>query len=167
MAIVQSRIFRIAVAAGVALSLWGWINPAGARMANKGSTTSDDKQFEDEYRDLITKLGRKHGLTWDELNKKVMSFHMEEACWPPRAKVISEALDVRDGTRNTLVFRGNRWVGRTKDETEAVVINNQGVVCAGALGGTDARNGTTIVLFSPDRIDFFVWSEKRGGFFRR
>jgi hypothetical protein len=128
-----------------------------------------DQEFASEYIQALEQLAQKHHLTMDEARRKAMLVHFGEGMpvFPPRSRAISSTLDIVDGPRNALVLSGTTWTGESKDHAELVVIRNGKVQSSVGLGLHDARQGTTIILFSPDRIDYFDWTTLRGGSFPR
>lgn len=127
-----------------------------------------DQEFASDYIQALEQLAKKHNLTMEEARRKAMTVHFGQPVFPRGSKVISETLHVVDGPRNTLVLSGTTWTGDLKNRAELVVIHNGKVLPTIGLGAAhDARQGTVVILFSPDRIDYLDWTTLRGGSFSR
>jgi hypothetical protein len=159
------RVVCILLFIGLLLLLCGYLFSAKAGQEKR--IMSSDQEFTSEYIQALEQLAKKHDLTMDEVRRKAMLVHFGGVLFPAGSKVISSTLYVVDGPRNALVLGGTDWTGGSKDQSELLVIVDGKVLSTVNLPQRDARQGTTILLFSPDRIDYFDWTGLRGGFFPR
>jgi hypothetical protein len=155
------------VVALVAWLLWPSGSVVSINADTGGQKMSSDEEFAADYVQSLQELAKKHGMSMEDVRRKAMLVHLGEAAYPPGSKVISENLHVVDGANNALVLSGKKWTGRSSRQAEFVIVHDGRVLASGSVGTQDARQGTTVILFSPNRIDYLDWTTLRGGSFRR
>lgn len=131
--------------------------------------------FSVDYLRAVDELRVKYGLSEDEANGRIMRIHFPEKTFlksglgglgglPYPDRVVQTKLSVNNITLDAKT--GKRWLGSSLSVPEIVVLEGDEVVCAKPSSSASGRD-YTIVLFTPERVEYFGWSRFEGGSFKR
>ncbi|MGC4065042.1 MAG: hypothetical protein QM784_10445 [Polyangiaceae bacterium] len=131
--------------------------------------------FAVDYLKMLDELKKKYDLDEVELKKQVMAIHFPEQLFlksglgdlggPPYPdRVVQNDLKLNNITIDARA--GKRWTGESYRVSELVLLEDSEVVYSKRYTGTASRD-LTLVLFQPDRVEFFGWKNFEGGSFKR
>jgi hypothetical protein len=119
-------------------------------------------------------FAQKHGIKEEDEAKFIGRLLMEQPAFPKLGKggvgiIDSDEYVSPESKRNELEIKGRNWFGKSWNENQIVVIDDQRVLSS--ISGKDLSNEDfstlKIVIFTPKEIRFIDLSRGMGGFYER